>query len=58
MAIAFPQEIPLDNNEKKYSFYTEDEMALLYQLENGLVQTKSHDQVMEDLRKALNLEEK
>lgn len=58
MTIAFPQNIQLEDNEKKYSFYTEAEIALLYQLEHNLVQTKSHDQVMEDLRKALNLEDK
>lgn len=37
------------------SFYTEDEIALLYQLENGLVETKSQDQVMENLRHRLGL---
>lgn len=44
--------------EQKQSFYTESELDLLHKLENGLVPTKTHDQVMENLRKALGLEEK
>ncbi|WP_210403521.1 hypothetical protein, partial [Actinobacillus porcinus] len=38
--------------------YTDDELELLHQLENNLVATKTHDQVMENLRKALHLDEK
>lgn len=44
--------------EKQNPFYTDDELELLYKLENGLVETKSHHQVMEDLRKKLGLSEK
>lgn len=44
--------------EKQKHFYTDDELDLLHKLENGLVETKSHDQVMEDLRKKLGLSEK
>ncbi|QPB42821.1 hypothetical protein [Rodentibacter haemolyticus] len=57
MSIALSQDFQLEN-DKKYSFYTDDELALLYKLENGLVPTKTHDQVMENLRKALHLEDK
>ncbi|CAM3723110.1 hypothetical protein ACLS0F_02040 [Avibacterium endocarditidis] len=42
----------------KNSFYTVDEIDLLYKLENGLVETKSQDQVMENLRHRLGLTEK
>lgn len=38
------------SDEKQRHFYTDDELALLEQLENGQVATKSHDQVMENLR--------
>lgn len=48
----------LSEGEKQKNFYTEDELALLYKLEKGLIETKSHDQVMEDLRKKLGLSEK
>lgn len=44
--------------EKQKHFYTDDELDLLLKLEKGLVETKSHDQVMEDLRKKLGLSEK
>lgn len=44
--------------EKQNRFYTDDELELLYKLENDLVETKSHHQVMEDLRKKLGLSEK
>lgn len=47
----------LEKDTKK-PFYTNDELDLLHKLENGLVETKSHDQVMEDLRKKLGLSEK
>lgn len=43
--------------EKKESFYTDDELYLLHQLENGLVKTKSHDEVMDNLRRVLKLDE-
>ena len=43
--------------EKKESFYTEDELYLLHQLENDLVKSKSHDDVMENLRQVLKLDE-
>lgn len=43
--------------EKKESFYNEDEQYLLYQLENDLVKSKSHDDVMENLRQVLKLDE-
>lgn len=46
------------SDEKQRHFYTDDELALLEQLENGQVATKSHDQVMENLRHKLNLAEK
>lgn len=43
--------------EKKESFYTDDELYLLHQLENNLVKSKSHDDVMEDLKQVLKLDE-
>jgi hypothetical protein len=43
--------------EKKASFYTDDELYLLHQLENDLVKSKSHDDVMENLRQVLKLDE-
>lgn len=43
--------------EKKESFYYEDELYLLHQLENDLVKSKSHDDVMENLRQVLKLDE-
>lgn len=42
---------------EKESFYTEDELYLLHQLENDLVKSKSHDDVMENLRQVLKLDE-
>ncbi|WGE91152.1 hypothetical protein [Actinobacillus genomosp. 1] len=57
MATTLPQDFFLEK-EQKQRFYTDDELDLLYKLENGLVPTKTHDQVMENLRKALGLEEK
>lgn len=39
------------------AFYTKDEQALLYKLEHGLVETVSHEQVMENLRHRLGLGE-
>ena len=42
---------------KKESFYSEDELYLLHQLENDLVKSKSHDDVMENLRQVLKLDE-
>lgn len=37
------------------TFYTEEEQQLLEQLENGLIKTHSHEEVMKSLRQALNL---
>ncbi|HHW7567812.1 MULTISPECIES: hypothetical protein [Mannheimia] len=48
----------LSQLDQKKSFYTDDELELLDKLEKGLVETKSHDQVMENLRKKLGLTEK
>lgn len=48
----------LSQKTEPTSFYTEEEQALLYKLEHGLLETHSHDQVMENLRKKLGLEEK
>lgn len=58
MAMVLSQHSSLEKDEKKYNFYTDDELELLYKLENGLVQTKSHEKVMENLRKLLNLDKK
>lgn len=55
MGLVLPQDI---SDEREYGFYTEDELDLLYKLENGLVETKTHDQVMENLRNRLGLTEK
>ncbi|WP_167367108.1 hypothetical protein [Rodentibacter myodis] len=57
MSIALSQDFQL-KNDKKHRFYTDDELALLYKLENDLVPTKTHDQAMENLRKSLHLEDK
>lgn len=57
MAFTLSDDLTL-NEDKKDHFYTDDEQALLYQLENGLVKTKSNDQVMENLRRVLGLTEK
>lgn len=43
--------------KKKESSYTDDELYLLHQLENDLVKSKSHDDVMENLRQVLKLDE-
>lgn len=45
-------------NKQEPAFYTADELDLLHKLENGLVETASHEQVMENLRKTLGLTEK
>lgn len=45
-------------NECENTFYTTDELDLLHKLENGLVATTTHEQVMENLRNALGLAEK
>lgn len=37
----------------EHTFYTDDELDLLHKLENGLVATATHDQVMENLRNTL-----
>lgn len=53
-------QIALPNNptfEAKEQFYTDEELHLLYQLENGLIKTKSHDEVMNNLRQVLKLDE-
>lgn len=54
MQITLPKEADFN---KKNSFYTEDELSLLYQLENNLVPTKTNEEVMENLRKVLKLDE-
>lgn len=54
MAFTLTNDLNL-NDEPKHRFYTDDEVALLSQLEQGLVETLSHDQVMENLRKKLEL---
>lgn len=55
-------ELTLTHNETTFSpqadFYTDDEQVLLQQLEQGVVKSKSHDQVMENLRKTLGLADK
>ncbi|WP_173425305.1 hypothetical protein [Muribacter muris] len=56
MEATLSQDLGLE--KKQPGFYTDDELALLYKLENGLVEAKSHDQVMENLRKTLGLDEK
>lgn len=45
-------------NKNEQDFYTIDEIELLHKLENGLIGTASHDQVMENLRKTLGITEK
>ncbi|WP_338705615.1 hypothetical protein [Pasteurella multocida] len=57
MSITLTPNFPLENSPKHH-FYTDDELELLHQLENNLVATKTHDQVMENLRKVLHLDEK
>lgn len=57
MAFSLPQDLAQELPPQA-AFYTDDEQHLLHQLENGLVPTKSHDQVMENLRKKLGLTEK
>lgn len=57
MAYTLTDDFQLENQPKLH-FYTEDELALLNQLEQGLVETLSHDQVMENLRHKLGLNEK
>ena len=54
MQIALPN---TSTFEKKESFYTEDGLYLLHQLESDLVKSKSHDDVMENLRQVLKLDE-
>lgn len=54
MAFTLTDDLNL-NDEPKHHFYTDDEAILLSQLEQGLVETLSHDQVMENLRKKLEL---
>ena len=54
MQIVLPQNSLL---KEKKSFYTDEEQHLLEQLEKGLVKTKSHNKVMENLRKVLELDE-
>ena len=55
MQITLPKNATFNN--KKDGFYTEDELVLLHQLENGLLPTKTHEQVMIDLRRELKLDE-
>lgn len=53
-------QIVLQQNElfkEKEPFYTDEELHLLELLESGVVKTKSHDEVMENLRKVLTLDE-
>lgn len=54
MQIALPNNPPL---EAKESLYTDEEMHLLHQMENGLIKTKSHEEVMDNLRLVLKLDE-
>ncbi len=53
MQIVLPQSNLL---KEKESFYTNDEQYLLELLESDAVKTKSHEEVMENLRKALKLD--
>lgn len=53
MELILAQDLAKLRTDKPQSFYTNDELDLLHQLENGLIETKSHAQVMEDLRKKL-----
>ena len=55
MQIMLPKNATFNN--KKDGFYTEDELVLLHQLENGLLPTKTNEEVMENLRKVLKLDE-
>lgn len=57
MELTLPNDLSL-SREPIPHFYTNDELALLHGLENGQVETLSHDQVMENLRKKLGLDEK
>ncbi|STY59673.1 Uncharacterised protein [Mannheimia haemolytica] len=58
MELILAQDLAKLRTDKPQSFYTNDELDLLHQLENGLIETKSHAQVMEDLRKKLGITEK
>lgn len=49
--------LPNHTDRDKERYYTEDELHLLYQLENGLVPVRSHDEVMDNLKRALKLDE-
>lgn len=57
MALSLPETF-FQAEKSQPSFYTEEELALLYQLENGLAATQSHEQVMENLKRRLGLGEK
>lgn len=54
MQIVLPQNELL---KEKEPFYTNDEQHLLKLLEQGAVKTKSQDEVMQNLRKVLRLDE-
>ena len=43
--------------EKKEPLYTNEELHLLHQLENGLVKSTSHENVMKNLKQVLKLDE-
>ncbi|WP_158074348.1 hypothetical protein [Rodentibacter heidelbergensis] len=54
MQIVLPKD---DLLKEKSSFYTGEEQHLLEQLESGKLETKPHHEVMENLKKVLNLDE-
>ena len=54
MQIALPN---TQTFEKKEPLYTNEELHLLHQLENGLVKSTSHEDVMKNLKQVLKLDE-
>ena len=54
MQIALPN---TQKFEEKEPLYTNEELHLLRQLENGLVKSTSHEDVMKNLKQVLKLDE-
>ena len=54
MQIALPN---TQTFEKKEPLYTNEELHLLHHLENGVVKSTSHEDVMKNLKQVLKLDE-
>ncbi|TCK70049.1 hypothetical protein [Lonepinella koalarum] len=50
-------ETKLNQTARKDTFYTAEELDLIYKMRNGLEETVTHEEVMKNLKRVLKLDE-